>query len=163
MPRLDIPQNVIALFLFSLATVKFSSVLPLWVWSETQKLTKENSLLLIMKTSQAIQNSFQHLLCYFIITSMLLCINIYYFCVHMFSLILWRRNFLKSFMVFLIMMLWMYTVVNDKKVYRYNSPTNEDYANCGLHVKLWNLWLMPFCCVIKVNYFLSSIFASVPL
>ena len=37
----------------------------------------------------------------------------------------------------------MYTVANDKTVHRYNSPANEDYANCGLHVKLWNLWLMP--------------------
>ena len=64
---------------------------------------------------------------------------------------------------FIIMKLWMYTVVNDKAVYRYNSPANENYANCGLHVKLCNLWLMPLCFLIKVDYFLSSIFASVPL
>ena len=57
----------------------------------------------------------------------------------MFLLTLWRRNFLQSFIMFFIMKSWLYTVVNDKTVYRYNSPANEDYANCGLHVKLWNL------------------------
>ena len=124
------------------------------MWSKTQKLTKENSLLLIMKTSQALLNFFQHLLCYFIITSMLLA-TVYsimykslFFCVYMFSLSLWTRNFLQSFIVFLIMKLWMWIVVNDKTVYRYKSPANEDYANCGLDVKLWNLLLMPFCFLI---------------
>ena len=34
-----------------------------------------------------------------------------------FFVFIWRKNFLQSFMVFSIMKLWMYTVVNDKAVY----------------------------------------------
>ena len=79
----------------------------------------------------------------------------------MFLLNSWRRNFTKFHRVFDHGC--SYAVVNDTTVYRYSSPANEDYANCGLHVKLWSLWLMAFCFLIKVDYFLSSIFASVQL
>ena len=56
-------------------------------------------------------------------------------------LILWIKNLLQSFMVFLIIFLWM---IRKCLVSYIIQRINIYYADCGVYVDFWNFLLIPF-------------------
>ena len=73
-----------------------------------------------------------------------LCIFCLFVCLFVFFiplLILWIKNLLQSFMVFLIIFLWM---IRKCLVSYIVQRINIYYADCGVYVDFWNFLLIPF-------------------
>ena len=72
-------------------------------------------------------------------------------------LILWIKNLLQSFMVFLIIFLWM---IRKCLVSYIIQRINIYYADCGVYVDFWNFLLIPFPFMIDTIILKKSLYSG---